>query len=79
MKPAIRLFIKFTFGGGGGGWSLCESVKSSILRDIFAYDMDWGWSENTGTHTHTKITQKLLPHAHTPSPKRDLYLSKDVP
>ena len=31
------------------------------------------------SHTHTKITHKLLPHAHTPSPKRDLYLSKNVP
>ena len=43
------------------------------------YDSDWGWSENTGSHTHTKITHKLLPHAHTPSPKRDLYLSKNFP
>ena len=55
------------------------SVKSSILRYIFVYDSDWGWSENTGSHTHTKITHKLLPHAHTPSPKRDFYLSKNVP
>ena len=75
MNSAIRLFIKFTLGGGGGGLS----VKSSILRDIFAYDLDWGWSENTGSHTHTKITHKLLPHANTPSPKRELYLSKNVP
>ena len=55
------------------------SVKSSILRYIFVYDSDWGWSENTGSHTHTKITHKLLPHAHTPSPKRDFHLSKNVP
>ena len=34
------------------------SVKSSIWRDIFIYDSDWGWSENTGSHTHTKITHR---------------------
>ena len=34
------------------------SVKSSIGRDIFVYDSDWGWSENTGSHTNTKIIHK---------------------
>ena len=74
----LGFFYKIYFEGGGL-WMGQLSVKSSIWRDIFVYDSDWGWSENTGSHTHTKITHKLLPHVNTPSPKRDLYLSKNVP
>ena len=59
MSSAIRLFIKFTLGGGGGefmnGSTFCE-IK--YMKGFFLYDSDWGWSENTGSHTHTKITRK---------------------
>ena len=48
------------------GSTFCE-IK--YMKGYFVYDSDWGWSENTGSHTHTKITHKLLPHAHTPPPK----------
>ena len=34
------------------------SVKSSICRVIFVFYSDWGWSENAGSHTHTKMTHK---------------------
>ena len=57
------------------------SLKSSIWRGYFFKGpvYDWDWSLNTGVHTHTKITCELYspqPHAHAPSPKRDLYLLK---
>ena len=60
MSSAIRLFIKFTFFLGGGadfmnGSTFCE-IK--YMKGYFVYDSDWGWSENTGSHTHTKITHK---------------------
>ena len=62
MSSAIRLFIKFTWGGGGGeggefmnGSTFCEIKYISV---IFVSDSDWGWSENAGSHTHTKMTHK---------------------
>ena len=37
------------------GSTFCE-IK--YITGYFVYDSDWGWSENTGSHTHTKITHK---------------------
>ena len=78
MSSTIRLFIKFTLGGGGefmNGSTLCE-IK--YMKGYFVYDSDWGWSENTGSHPYQNYPQVSPPCPH-PSPKRDLYLSKNVP
>ena len=37
------------------GSTFCE-IK--YMKGFFLYDSDWGWSENTGSHTLTKITHK---------------------
>ena len=37
------------------GSTFCE-IK--YMKGYFVYDSDFGWSENTGSHTHTKITHK---------------------
>ena len=37
------------------GSTFCE-IK--YMKGYFVNDLDWGWSENTGSHTHTKITHK---------------------
>ena len=60
MSSAIWLFIKFTLVGGGGefmnGSTFCEIKYMKVF--FFVYDSDWGWSENTDSHTHTKMTHK---------------------
>ena len=61
MSSAIRLFIKFTLGGGGGEFmngSTQGEIKYMKGCFFFVYDSDWGWSENTDSHTHTKMTHK---------------------
>ena len=38
------------------GSTFCE-IK--YMKGVFfVYDSDWGWSENTDSHTHTKMTHK---------------------
>ena len=58
------------------GSTFCEIKYMNGI--FFVYNSDWGWSENTGSHTHIKITHKLLSPPIPPFHKRDLYLSKNV-
>ena len=48
------------------GSTFCE-IKY-ICRDIFAYDSDWGWSENTGTPI-PKLPTSYSPMQTPPPPK----------
>ena len=55
--------------------TFCE-IK--YLNDIFLKGQvcDWGLSQNTGVHTHIKITHELYssqPHAHAP-PTKEIYM-----
>ena len=36
-----------------------QPLLNQVYEGIFyVNDSDWGWSENTGSHIHTKITHK---------------------